>query len=141
MIRGTDVVKDDSGDIVEIRCTYDADTLGKNPEGRKVRGVIHWVSVPEGIAASIRLFEPLFTVDDPDASPEEYEALINENSVNTRQGFVEKSLAEANSEQRFQFEREGYFCIDSKLSGPDSLVFNRVAGLRDTWAKIEKVMI
>jgi len=140
VIRATDVVKDDSGEIVEIRCTYDADTLGKNPEGRKVRGVIHWVSVPEGVAASIRLFEPLFTVDDPDASPEEYEALINENSVNTRQGFVEKSLAEANSEQRFQFEREGYFCIDSKLSCPDSLVFNRVAGLRDTWAKIEKVM-
>jgi glutaminyl-tRNA synthetase len=96
------------------------------------------VSASEGIPASIRLFEPLFTVDDPDANTEEYEALINANSVTTQQGFVEKSLAEADSEQRFQFEREGYFCIDSKLSSQDNLVFNRVVGLRDTWAKIEK---
>ena len=96
------------------------------------------MSASEGIPASIRLFEPLFTVDDPDANTEEYEALINANSVTTLQGFVEKSLAEAGSEQRFQFEREGYFCIDSKLSSQDNLVFNRVVGLRDTWAKIEK---
>lgn len=140
VIKANDFVKDDAGDIVEIHCTYDADTLGKNPEGRKVRGVIHWVSASEALPASIRLFEPLFSVDDPDASPEEYQELINENSISTRQGFVEKSLANATSEQRFQFEREGYFCIDSKLSSPDNLVFNRVVGLRDTWAKIEKAM-
>ena len=138
VIRANEVIKDDDGNILELRCSYDEDTLGKNPEGRKVRGVIHWVSASEGLPAKIRLFDPLFVVDDPDGSDAGYEALINPDSLHQYDGFVESSLGKANSDQRFQFEREGYFCLDSKLSSKENLVFNRVVSLRDTWAKIEK---
>ncbi len=138
VMRANEVIKDGDGNILELRCSYDEDTLGKNPEGRKVRGVIHWVSASEGLPAKIRLFDPLFVVDDPDGSDADYEALINSDSLQQYDGFVESSLGEAISDQRFQFEREGYFCLDSKLSSKESLVFNRVVSLRDTWAKIEK---
>ena len=140
VIRANDVVKDGAGNIVELHCTYDPDTLGRNPADRKVRGVIHWVSATEGLGAEIRLFAPLFTTVDPDASDAEYHELIDPQSMTVTQGFVEPSLAGATNDQRFQFEREGYFCIDAKLSAPKALVFNRVVGLRDTWAKIEKSM-
>ncbi len=138
VIKAVDVVKDDDGEIVELRCTYDPDTLGKNPEGRKVRGVIHWVSATHGVPAEFRLFEPLFTVDFPDASDQEYTELMNPSSLTTRHGYVEPSLTTAGADDRYQFEREGYFCADSKLSSPEKLVFNRIVGLRDTWAKIEQ---
>ena len=138
VIRADKVIKDDDGNILELRCSYDEDTLGKNPEGRKVRGVIHWVSASEGLPAKIRLFDPLFVVDDPDQSDADYEELVNPDSLHQYDGFVENSLRNATSDQRFQFEREGYFCLDSKLSCPDNLVFNRVVSLRDAWAKIEK---
>ena len=138
VVKAERVIKDDNGEITEIRCTYDPDTLGKNPEGRKVRGVIHWVSATRCHPAEIRLFDPLFTVDFPDASDKDYRDLMNPGSMTVAQGFVEESLIDATVAERFQFEREGYFCIDNKDSSPAQLVFNRVVGLRDTWAKIEQ---
>ena len=138
VIKAEKGIKNDAGEIIEIRCTYDPDTLGKNPEGRKVRGVIHWVSASRCHPAEIRLFDPLFTVDFPDASDQDYHDLMNPGSITINQGFVEESLSEASVSERFQFEREGYFCIDSKDSRREQLVFNRVVGLRDTWAKIEQ---
>lgn len=138
VIRATEVVRDDSGEITEIRCTYDPDTLGMNPEGRKIRGVIHWVSATEGLPAELRVYEPLFTVDFPDFDDRDYRELINPDSLVVHHGFVEPTLQDASPEERFQFEREGYFCVDSHDSRPDALVFNRVVGLRDTWAKIEQ---
>jgi glutaminyl-tRNA synthetase len=138
VIKANEVVKDAQGEITEIRCTYDPDTLGKNPEGRKVRGVIHWVSAEHGLPAEVRVYEPLFTVDFPDADERDYHELMNDESLVVHQGFVEPGLADATLEDRYQFEREGYFCVDSKDSASDKLVFNRIVGLRDTWAKIEK---
>ncbi|MFT7220696.1 MAG: glutaminyl-tRNA synthetase [Candidatus Azotimanducaceae bacterium] len=138
VIKAEEIVRDDSGEIQAIKCTYDPDTLGVNPEGRKVRGVIHWVSASEGRPAEIRVYEPLFTVDFPDADERDYHDLMNDESLTTYHGFVEQGLASATSEERYQFEREGYFCLDSKDSSADRLVFNRTVGLRDTWAKIEK---
>ena len=138
VIKAEKVIRNDAGEIIEIRCTYDPDTLGKNPEGRKVRGVIHWVSASRCHPAEIRLFDPLFTVDFPDASDQDYHDLMNPGSITINQGYVEESLSEASVSERFQFEREGYFCIDSKDSRREQLVFNRVVGLRDTWAKIEQ---
>lgn len=138
VIKAESIVKDDKGEILEVRCTYDPDTLGKNPEGRKVRGVIHWVSASQGLPAEIRVYDPLFTVDFPDADEREYQSLMNADSLQVFNGFVEPGLRDATIEQRFQFEREGYFCVDSKDSKADALVFNRVVGLRDTWAKIEQ---
>ena len=138
VVKAQAVVRDDAGEISEIHCSYDPDTLGKNPEGRKVRGVIHWVSAQESLPAEIRVYEPLFNVDFPDADERDYHELINPGSLVTHQGYVEPSLQEADPDDRFQFEREGYFCLDSRDSAPDALVFNRVAGLRDTWAKIEQ---
>ncbi len=136
VIKAEQVIKDDAGEIVEILASYDPDTLGKNPEGRKVRGVIHWVSATEGLPAEIRVYEPLFTVDFPDADERDYHELINDESLTVHQGFVEPGLKLASSEDKFQFEREGYFCLDSKDSTSEALVFNRVVGLRDTWAKM-----
>lgn len=137
VVRCDSVIKDKRGEITELRCTYDPDTLGKNPEGRKVRGVIHWVSAVQSLAAEVRLFEPLFTVPVPDAEGEDYEKLINPASKTVCNARVEVSLAKAKLEDRFQFEREGYFCLDEVDSTGEALVFNRILGLRDTWAKIE----
>jgi glutaminyl-tRNA synthetase len=138
VIKAEETIKDADGNIVELRCSYDPDTLGKNPEGRKVRGVIHWVSAEKAQSAEIRLYEPTFTVDFPDASEEDYHDLMNPTSLVIHQGYVEESLGQANVDERFQFEREGYFCIDRNDSKPNALVFNQIVGLRDTWAKIEK---
>ena len=99
--------------------------------------MIHWVAADTALPVEIRLYEPLFTVDFPDASDSDYRDLINPDALTKIQGFVEPSLKETTPEDRFQFEREGYFCLDNVDSKPDALVFNRVVGLRDTWAKIE----
>ena len=136
VIKAEQVIKDDMGETLEIRASYDPDTLGKNPEGRKVRGVIHWVSATEGLPAEIRVYEPLFVVDFPDADERDYHELINDESLKVYQGFVEAGLKQASLDERFQFEREGYFCVDSKHSTREALIFNRVVGLRDTWAKM-----
>ncbi len=138
VVQAKDVIKNESGELIEVRCTYDPDTLGKNPPGRKVRGVIHWVSATEAVAADIRLFEPLFTVDFPDASDGDYRSLINATSLVVRQGMVEPGLRDASRGSRFQFEREGYFCVDTRLSTRERPVFNRIVGLRDSWARIEQ---
>ncbi|ELA7316252.1 glutamine--tRNA ligase [Vibrio alginolyticus] len=139
VIKAERVEKDAEGNITTIFCSYDADTLGKNPaDGRKVKGVIHWVSADKALPAEIRLYDRLFTVPNPGAA-EDFASTINPESLVVINGFVEPSLAsaEAEAEKGYQFERMGYFCADSKDSSADNLVFNRTVGLRDTWAKIE----
>ncbi len=138
VVKATEIIRDAAGEITEIRGTYDPDTLGKNPEGRKVRGVIHWVSAKYGLPAEFHIYEPLFTVDFPDADERDYHELMNPDSLVVQQGVVEPGLKSASLDDRYQFEREGYFCADSKHSSPDALVFNRIVPLRDTWAKIER---
>ncbi len=136
VIKAERIEKDADGNITTIFCSYDADTLGKNPaDGRKVKGVIHWVSASKGLSAEIRLYDRLFTVANP-AAADDFAATINPESLQVQNGVVEPSLKEAKPEAGFQFERTGYFCADSKDSTADKLVFNRTVGLRDTWAKI-----
>ena len=127
--------KDADGNITTVYGSYDPETLGKNPsDGRKVKGVIHWVSASHGIPATVRLYDRLFTVPNP-AAEEAFSAVINpESLVTVTTAVVEPSLAMAKGEQAYQFEREGYFCADNKDSTSDNLVFNRTVGLRDTWA-------
>ncbi|EHK9051205.1 glutamine--tRNA ligase [Vibrio vulnificus] len=137
VIKAERVEKDDEGNITTIFCTYDSETLGVNPaDGRKVRGVIHWVSADKGVPAEIRLYDRLFTVPNP-AAADDFASTINPDSLTVMNGFVEPSLVEAEAGKGYQFERMGYFCADSKDSSKEHLVFNRTVGLRDTWAKIE----
>ena len=137
VVKAERVEKDADGNITTIFCSYDADTLGKNPaDGRKVKGVIHWVSAEKGIPAEVRLYDRLFTIPNP-AAADDFKATINPESLVVMNGFVEPSLANAEPEIGYQFERTGYFCADIKDSKADALVFNRTVGLRDTWAKIE----
>lgn len=132
VIRCDDVVKNEAGEIVELRCSADLNTLGKNPEGRKVKGVIQWVSATLGVPAEVRLYDRLFTQPDPEAG-ESFLDCINENALTVVQAIVEPSLATAQGEERFQFEREGYFVADLKDCVNGKLVFNRTVGLRDSW--------
>ncbi|MBY8204016.1 glutamine--tRNA ligase [Vibrio fluvialis] len=137
VIKAERVEKDEQGNITTIYCTYDADTLGKNPtDGRKVKGVIHWVSADKGVPAEFRLYDRLFTVPNPGAA-DNFAATINPESLVKLNGFIEPSLVSAEAEFGYQFERMGYFCADAKDSKADALVFNRTVGLRDTWAKID----
>eukprot|EP01029_Cantina_marsupialis_P009850 TRINITY_DN22718_c0_g1_i1.p1 TRINITY_DN22718_c0_g1~~TRINITY_DN22718_c0_g1_i1.p1 ORF type:complete len:191 (-),score=35.29 TRINITY_DN22718_c0_g1_i1:234-779(-) len=137
VIKAERIEKDEAGNITTIFCSYDADTLGKNPaDGRKVKGVIHWVSADKGLPAEIRLYDRLFTVANP-AAADNFAETINPESLVVSKGFVEPSLAAADASQGYQFERMGYFCADIKDSSAESLVFNRTVGLRDTWAKVE----
>lgn len=127
--------KDADGNITTVYCTYDADTLGKDPaDGRKAKGVIHWVSASEAKTAQFNLYDRLFNVPNP-ASEDDFASTINPNSLVVKNGYVEPALGEVASLERFQFERNGYFCADPN-STPSNLVFNRTVGLRDTWAKI-----
>ncbi|WP_281222630.1 glutamine--tRNA ligase [Photobacterium sanguinicancri] len=136
VIKAERIEKDAEGNITTIFCTYDADTLGVNPaDGRKVKGVIHWVSAEAGLPAEFRLYDRLFTVPNP-AAADDFVAVINPESLEVQNGFVESSLQTAEAEKAFQFERTGYFCADIKDSSVEKLVFNRTVGLRDTWAKI-----
>ena len=129
---------DDEGNVTTVYCSYDVDTLGKNPaDGRKVKGVIHWVSASESLDAEIRLYERLFTVPNPGAE-EDFHSVMNPDSlVVINHAKVEPYLVNAKPERAFQFERQGYFCLDNKDVTEGKLVFNRTVGLRDTWAKIE----
>ncbi|GAB1620791.1 glutamine--tRNA ligase [Agarivorans albus] len=136
MIKAERCDKDEDGNVTTVYCTYDDTTLGKNPEdGRKPKGVIHWVSAEHAKPAEIRLYDRLFTVANP-AAEEDFTAVLNPESLVVKQGFVEPSLVNAEAEHAYQFERQGYFCADSVDSSPEALVFNRTVGLRDTWAKI-----
>jgi len=133
VIKAERIEKDAEGNITTIICSYDIDTLSKDPaDGRKVKGVIHWVSATEGKAAEFRLYDRLFSVANP-GQAEDFLTTINTESLVIAQGFVEPSLAGAQAEVSLQFEREGYFCADSRYSSAEHLVFNRTVGLRDTW--------
>ncbi|WP_018625155.1 glutamine--tRNA ligase/YqeY domain fusion protein [Kangiella aquimarina] len=136
VIKANEAILDENGEIKELHCTYDPDTLGKNPEGRKVRGVIHWVSAKHAKKATIRLYDRLFNVPNPGAMDNFLEAL-NPESLEVITAMVEPSLAEANPEDRFQFEREGYFTADRYEFSADNLVFNRTVTLRDSWSDKE----
>jgi glutaminyl-tRNA synthetase len=138
----TSVVKDDNGEVVEVHCTYDPATRGGNnpPDGRKVKATIHWVSAAHAVDVEVRLYENLFTVEDPNriSEGEEFTANLNPHSLEVLSSCkVEPSLAGAAPGSRYQFERLGYFCVD-RDSSPGRLVFNRTVALKDTWAKIEK---
>ena len=132
VIKCEQIIKDDNGNIVELRCSYDPATLGKNPEGRKVKGVIHWVSEAHAIPAELRLYDRLFSHPNPDTLDNFLDG-INPNSLEVLTDCrLEASLANANPESRFQFERTGYFCLDAD-STAEKLVFNRTVTLRDSW--------
>jgi glutaminyl-tRNA synthetase len=136
VIKAERIEKDAEGEITTIFCSYDPETLSKDPaDGRKVKGVIHWVSAEHALPAEIRVYDRLFNVPNP-AAAEDFLTTINPESLVIKHGFVEPSLAAAQPEKAYQFEREGYFCADSRHSSAEHLVFNRTVGLRDTWAKI-----
>jgi len=138
-VKCVDVVKDKkSGAIVEIHCTYDPKTRGgDSPDGRKVKGTIHWVSAAHALKAQARLYEHLFLKSEPGEGRDYKEDLNPDSLVTLSDCYVEPSLAGAAPGSRYQFERLGYFCVDTD-SGPSKLIFNRTVTLKDTWAKIEK---
>jgi len=144
LITCRDVVKNKNGEVVELRCAYDPETRdGHAPDGRVVRGTIHWVSAPHAIDAEVRLYDHLFTKADPMEAEEgkDFTSNLNPASLEVLTGCkLEPGLAAAEAESRFQFERHGYFCVDRVDSKPGRPVFNRTVTLRDTWAKIEKKM-
>jgi glutaminyl-tRNA synthetase len=140
IIKGEAVVKDESGQITEIHATYDSDSRsgsGTEASMRKVKGTIHWVSVPHAITAEVRIYDRLFTHENPDGDKEvDFKTYINPNSLQLVTGYMEPSLKEAEAGAQYQFQRLGYFCVDPDSSF-EKLVFNKTVGLRDTWAKIE----
>ncbi|AHE48838.1 glutaminyl-tRNA synthetase [Aeromonas hydrophila 4AK4] len=138
VIKAERVEKDADGKVTCIYCSYDPETLGKDPaDGRKVKGVIHWVSATQSLPAEIRLYDRLFKMPNPGAE-DDFEAALNPDSLVIIKGArVEVSLKDAKPEFAYQFEREGYFCADNKLSSPEQLVFNRTVALRDVWGKAE----
>jgi glutaminyl-tRNA synthetase len=136
VMRCNEAVKNEVGKVVELHCSIDHDTLGKNPQGRKVKGVIHWLSCEHALPAEIRLYDRLFTVPEPDADKEvDYCSYLNSTSLIRIQGWVEVSIKDAPPEKRFQFERLGYFCADryDHKSG-SNLVFNRTVTLKESWS-------
>jgi glutaminyl-tRNA synthetase len=143
IIKCVSAVKDPkTGEITELRCTYDPATRGgTTPDGRKIKSTIHWVSARHTITAEVRLYDHLFAKEDPNDVPEgiDYKTNLNPNSLIVVAGAkLEPSLASAKPGDRFQFERLAYFCVDSKDSKPSAPVFNRTVTLRDTWAKVQK---
>jgi len=141
IIKCEEVIKDDEGIVIELRCTYDPETKsGMAASNRKVKGTLHWVSVQHAVDAEIRLYDRMFSVEDPLGEKEkEFKELINPESLEILSGSkLEPFVKEAQPGDRFQFERNGYFCVDTKYSTDDKLVFNRTTTLRDTWAKIMK---
>ena len=140
-VRCTEVIKDANGEVVELHCTYDPATRGGDaPDGRKVKSTLHWISAPDALKAEIRLYNPLFTKENPDdvAEGEDFKANLNPNSLEVLADCrIEPSLAGAAPLSRYQFERLGYFCVDAD-SSDEKLVFNRTVTLRDQWARIQK---
>ena len=140
-ITATDVIKNEAGEIVEVHCEYDPATKGGYaPDGRKVRGTIHWVSAEQAIDAEVRIYDRLFTVPNPMAAEEGKDFLdyLNPDSLGIKKNCkLEAGLGHARVGERFQFERLGYFVVDPDTT-EDNLVFNRTVTLRDTWAKLEK---
>lgn len=138
VIRADRVATDEQGNVTTVYCSYDPDTLGKDPaDGRKVKGVIHWVSAETAQAAEFRVYDRLFQVPNP-AAEEDLFSTLNPESLVVKSGFVEANLANANVQQAFQFERLGYYCLDQDAEKEGRLIFNQTVGLRDSWAKIEQ---
>lgn len=140
IIKGEKVIKDANGEITEIHCTYDADSKsgsGTEASMRKVKGTIHWVSIQHALQAEVRIYDRLFTHENPDGDKEvDFKTYINPNSLQIITGYLEPSLQQAQPGTSYQFQRLGYFCVDTE-STPEKLIFNKTVGLRDTWAKIE----
>lgn len=140
-IKCTEVKKNpETGEIMEIRCTHDpASRGGKSPDGRKVKGTLHWVSVKHAVETEVRLYERLFDTENPNEADEgkDFKSNLNSNSLEVKKGFIEPYATDAKAEDKFQFERLGYFCVDPD-SSEGNLVFNRTVTLRDTWAKMQK---
>ena len=140
-IKCEEVVKDEkTGEITELHCTYDPETKGGNaPDGRKVKATLHWVSVRHAVKTEVRLYDRLYTVEDPMHHEEgkDFTAFINPESLVTITGYVEPSIKKAKPEDRFQFERLGYFCVDRRDSKPKKIVLNKTIGLKDSWSKIK----
>jgi glutaminyl-tRNA synthetase len=138
LVRCTHVVKDEAGEVVEVHCTYDPATRGGDaPDGRKVKSTIHWVSAGHAQPAEVRLYDRLFTKEDPEEGEEGFLSCLNPDSLTVLKAMVEPAFASAQAGDRFQFERLGYFCVDADTTA-DLPVFNRTVTLRDTWTKIEK---
>ncbi len=132
----TEAIKDDHGDIVELHCTYDPATKGGDaPDGRKVKGTLHWVSAKHAVKAEVRLYDRLFLSENPGKEHDFHDDLNPDSFITLPECFLEPSLANAEPGDKFQFERLGYFCVDSEDSTPEHLVFNRTVTLRDSWAK------
>ncbi|SHJ85753.1 glutaminyl-tRNA synthetase [Malonomonas rubra DSM 5091] len=136
IIKCDDYVKDENGEVVELKCSADLDTLGKNPEGRKVKGIIHWVSAQHAVKVPVRVYDRLFNQENPDKA-ENYLSALNPESLQETFALAEPSLLEAKPGETFQFERVGYFTVDAKDSKDNAPVFNRTVTLRDTWAKVK----
>ena len=137
IVKCTGVERDSAGQVTTVTCTYDPDSRGGDARGRRVKGTIHWVSASHSIPAEVRLYDHLFSAPRPDEA-EDWHTVLNPNSLEVIRGArLEPALAGADRGSRFQFERQGYFCVDARDSSPARLVFNRAVGLRDTWAKIE----
>ncbi|MFN7543508.1 MAG: glutamine--tRNA ligase, partial [Acidobacteriota bacterium] len=139
-VKCTGVDKDELGQVTAIHCTYDPLSRGGNsPDGRKVKSTIHWVSANHALPAEVRLYDKLFTREDPNDAPEgqDFTANLNPNSLQVVQAWIEPALAAASAGDRFQFERLAYFCVD-KDSTPSRPVFNRTVELRDSWGKTQK---
>lgn len=139
-IKCTHILKDDKGEVIEVHCTYDPSTRGGDAtraDGRKVKSTIHWVSAEHAQEAEIRMYDRLFTKEDPEEGEEGFLACINPNSLTISTGYVEPSLAAPKAGDRYQFERQGYFCADADTT-PEKPVFNLTVNLKDAWSKIEK---
>lgn len=132
VIKCDEVIKDENGEVIELKCSIDVDTLGKNPEGRKVKGVIHWVSASKGVPAEVRIYDRLFNAEDPEQG-DDFLDNLNPESLKVVQAVIEPALAQAKSEDRFQFEREGYFVADRYDHTAEKPVFNRILDLRDSF--------
>jgi glutaminyl-tRNA synthetase len=134
-----EVIQDDDGNVVELHCTYDPlSAKGKTADGRKIKGIIHWVSAAHAIDAEVRVYDRLYTEPNPGAA-EDFISLINPESLQSfPNAKLEPSVLEAKPEDRFQFERVGYFCFDSVDNAEGKVVMNRTVSLRDTWAKVGK---
>lgn len=140
IIKGESVIKDEEGNITEIHATYDTDSKsgsGSEASLRKIKGTIHWVSVAHAVKAEVRIYDRLFTHENPDGDKEvDFKNYINPNSLEVITGYLEPSLKSAEAGERYQFQRLGYFCVDTDTNA-EQIVFNKTVGLRDTWAKVE----
>ncbi len=140
IIKCDDAVKNEAGQIIELRCSIDPETKsGTGTSKKKVKGTIHWVSAEHAVEAEVRLYDRLFTVESPDTDKEKgFLDYMNPDSLEIiPDALVEPSLKNSKAGERFQFERNGYFCVDTKYTTPDKLVFNRTVTLKDSWSKMK----